>query len=68
MEHIAHTLKKDPLEVRMANLIKAGDPILGVPGETFTGENPLTQMIQDLKTSADFVERKKFIDNFNKVA
>ncbi len=67
MEHIAHTLKKDPLQVRMTNLIKDGDPLLGVPGEKFKGENPISQMIQDLKTSSDFDARKTFIENFNKV-
>ncbi|XP_021947093.1 xanthine dehydrogenase/oxidase [Folsomia candida] len=66
MEHISHVLKKDPGEVRATNFIKAGDPLLGVPGKTFEGENPISKMIVDLKTSSDYDARKKFVDNFNK--
>lgn len=32
MEHIAYVVKKDPLEVRQINLMKKGDPFIGVPG------------------------------------
>lgn len=67
MEHIAHVLKKDPMEIRMKNFIKAGDPLLKNPMKKFEGENPLPKMIEDLKTSADFQARKTFAENFNKV-
>lgn len=53
--------------MRATNFIKAGDPLLGVPGKTFEGENPISKMIVDLKTSSDYDARKKFVDNFNKV-
>lgn len=55
------------MEVRATNFIKAGDPLFGLPGETFQGENPISKMIEDLKTSADYDVRKKFVENFNKV-
>lgn len=32
MEHIAYTVKRDPLEVRVLNFMKKGDPFVGVPG------------------------------------
>jgi xanthine dehydrogenase molybdopterin-binding subunit B len=67
MEHIAFTLKKDPLEVRMVNFIKNGDSIFAVPSLKLKEENPLPKIIEDLKMSADYNDRVKFIDNFNKV-
>lgn len=67
MEHIAFVVKKNPLDVRMANFVKDGDPIFGIPGLKFEGENPLPKIIQDLKTSADYDDRVKFVENFNEV-
>lgn len=67
MEHIASAVNLDPLQVRMNNLISNGDAIFGIPGLKFKGENPVQKMIQDLKTSSAFDERKPFVDNFNKV-
>ncbi|XP_035713400.1 xanthine dehydrogenase/oxidase isoform X1 [Folsomia candida] len=66
MEHIASAVNLDPLQVRMNNLISNGDAIFGIPGLKFKGENPVQKMIQDLKTSSAFDERKPFVDNFNK--
>jgi xanthine dehydrogenase large subunit len=65
IEHIAHELGKDPLEVRMKNFIKDGDAIIAAKGAKFEGDNPLPQMIDELKASCDYDSRKKFIDNFN---
>lgn len=67
MEHIAWTLKKDPLEVRIANFIQKGDPMLGVPGAKFEEENPLPAMLADLKASAEYDDRKRFVETFNQV-
>lgn len=67
MEHIAWTLKKDPLEVRMTNFIQKGDPLIAVPGLKFEEENPLPGMIQEFKQSADYDDRKKFVETFNQV-
>ncbi|ODM92327.1 Abscisic-aldehyde oxidase [Orchesella cincta] len=68
MEHVAWKLKMDPLEVRIANFIQPGDPLIAVPGAKFEGENPLPKIIEDLKASADYDDRKKFVDTFNQVA
>jgi len=67
MEHIAHYLGKDPLDVRMVNQIKTGDPIYSVPGYTFDGVNLIPQMLDEIKKSGDYAERKKFLENFNSV-
>jgi len=67
MEHIAWAIKKDPLEVRMTNFIQPGDPLIAIPGAKFEGENPLPNMITELKTSADYDARKKFVETFNQV-
>ncbi|CAL8082189.1 unnamed protein product [Orchesella dallaii] len=65
MEHVAWAVKKDPLEVRMANFIQTGDPLISVPGAKFEGENRLPKMIEDLKETADYDSRKKFVETFN---
>ncbi|CAL8082604.1 unnamed protein product [Orchesella dallaii] len=65
MEHIAYTLKLDPVAVRLANAIKTGDKILATDGETFTGENFIPKMLAELKVSGSIEERKKFINDYN---
>ncbi|XP_073980913.1 xanthine dehydrogenase-like isoform X2 [Rhodnius prolixus] len=52
MEHIANVVKKDPIDVRLANMVKEG--------------NPIPQMIVDIKKLADYDKRSKEIDLFNK--
>ncbi|XP_049801265.1 uncharacterized protein LOC126236198 isoform X3 [Schistocerca nitens] len=52
MEHIANDLKMDPLEIRLANLRKDDDTLVGI--------------INDLKSSAQYDERKKAAETFNK--
>ncbi|CAB3359541.1 Hypothetical predicted protein [Cloeon dipterum] len=51
MEHVARVLKMDPLQVRLNNM-----PQL---------DNPLPAMIEDLKTSADYDNRKANVQAFN---
>ncbi|XP_059486225.1 uncharacterized protein LOC132202920 isoform X2 [Neocloeon triangulifer] len=51
MEHIATDLKKDPLEVRLANM--------------HTDDNPIPQMVEDLKKIADYDNRKAAVKQFN---
>ncbi|KAK9512029.1 hypothetical protein O3M35_000556 [Rhynocoris fuscipes] len=51
MEHIANVIKKDPLEVRLANIPKEG--------------NPIPQMIEDVKKMSDFVARSKEVEKYN---
>ncbi|CAB0016975.1 unnamed protein product [Nesidiocoris tenuis] len=51
MEHIAKVVNKDPVSVRLVNLVK---------------DTPLPGMINDLKKSSDFSARQKNVDDFNK--
>ena len=53
MERIASTLKLDPLAVRLANM----EP----------GDATLPNMIQELKTKADYDSRRKAVEAFNSV-
>ncbi|XP_038212491.1 xanthine dehydrogenase/oxidase-like [Zerene cesonia] len=52
MEKIAYTLKKDPIEVRLINMKK--------------DDNPLPDLINQLKTDADFHSRELIVQQFNK--
>jgi xanthine dehydrogenase molybdopterin-binding subunit B len=54
MEHIAKVVKKDPVDVRLQNLKKE--------------DSSIPNMIEDLKVKADFEERKRNIEEFNKVS
>jgi xanthine dehydrogenase molybdopterin-binding subunit B len=54
MEHIAKVVKKDPMDVRVKNLMK--------------DDSGLQNLIEDLKIKADFEERKRNIEEFNKVS
>lgn len=50
MEHIAHVVGKDPMEVRMLNMSK---------------ENPMYQLLPKFRKDVGFDSRKKSIDKFN---
>lgn len=66
MDHIANFLKKDPIEVRQANLLCTGDALLfGSP--IYERNNLIPQMIEQMKKGADYETRKAFIETFNKV-
>ncbi|CAG7825616.1 unnamed protein product [Allacma fusca] len=67
MDHIAFTLKKDPLVVRQANFIKKDDLLYGYIGKKFTGVNLIPAMIDEMNDSAELDSRKEFIGNFNKM-
>jgi len=54
MEHIAKVVKKDPIAVRLQNLKK--------------DDSNLQNMIEDLKIKADFDERERKVEEFNKVS
>jgi xanthine dehydrogenase molybdopterin-binding subunit B len=66
MEHVAFSLKKDPWEVRMANMMSKGDSIFVNPSSQLE-ENPLTSMMQQFKKECDFDTRMKNVQQFNKV-
>ncbi|CAG2058957.1 unnamed protein product, partial [Timema podura] len=53
MEHIAKAVNKDPIEVRLKNMSQEN--------------NPMAEMINDIKKSSNYDERKKYIENFNKL-
>lgn len=54
MEHIAKTVKRDPLVVRLANI----DPQF----------NDIPMMAQDIRKNSDLDNRKKLVDTFNSVS
>jgi xanthine dehydrogenase molybdopterin-binding subunit B len=54
MEHIAKVVQKDPIDVRLKNLKK--------------DDSNIQTMIEDLKIMADFEERKRNVQDFNKVS
>jgi xanthine dehydrogenase large subunit len=69
MEHIAHYLKKDSLDIRKINFLERGDEMLQTlaGGGIFDQENQLPRMIEEIKQSGNYEERKKFLETFNKV-
>jgi xanthine dehydrogenase molybdopterin-binding subunit B len=54
MEHIAKVLQKDPIEVRIKNLKNDDSTILN--------------MIEDMKVTAEYEERKRNVEEFNRVS
>ena len=67
MERLAFELNIDPADFRMRNLLKKGDRLVKSYGLTLVEDNPLPKMIQGLKQSSNYLQRKKNIDDFNKV-
>lgn len=66
MEHIAHFLKKDPLEVRLVNLLETGDSLLSMFGPmTFDRVNRIPEMLEMMKEKADYEKRKEFVEKWN---
>lgn len=65
MDHIAHKLNMDPVELRLKNLLKDGDPL--VTGVTFEGGNPTEAMVKTLKKKSCYDKRKLEIEEFNEV-
>ena len=53
MEHIAKVVKKNPIDVRLKNLK--------------TDDSNIKNMIEDMKIKADFEERERNVEAFNKV-
>jgi hypothetical protein len=54
MEHIAKAIQKDPVDVRLKNLKK--------------DDSNVQKIIEDLKVTADFEQRKQNVEEFNKVS
>jgi len=68
MEHIAFALKKDPWEIRMANMMQKGSEILASPGQILEQDNPLVSLIQEFKKETDYEKRVTEVEAFNKVS
>jgi len=66
MDHIAHTLKKDPVEVRLTNMLKTGD-IMFPFEEPLERANYCFRIIDEIKVSSDFEARRASVEKFNKV-
>jgi len=66
MDHVAVKLNMDPVELRMKNLLREGDPL--VTGIPLTGGNPTEVMIKTLMKKSRYQERKLAIKEFNKVS
>ena len=67
MERLAFELNMDPVEFRMLNLLKKGDRLVKSYGPTLAKESPLPKMIQKLKDSSNYLQRRTEIAAFNKV-
>lgn len=52
MEHVAHEIGRDPLDVRIANI---------------DNKYPVLNLISQLKEKSDYESRKKGVQDFNKV-
>jgi len=66
MDHLAARLDIDPTELRMKNFLKEGDKL--VTGIVFEQQNPLPMMVEKIKKSSNFDERKKNVEEFNNVS
>lgn len=65
LEHIANYLKKDPLEVRMLNMVKPEVPRLMAP--PLERNVVLDEILPLLKQKAMYEQRKEEVEAFNKV-
>lgn len=54
MEHIAYTVNKDPIVVKLANL----EP----------SEETMPSLVKDMITCSEYEQRKKAVDEFNSVS
>ena len=67
MERIAFELNMDPYEFRAANYLKKGDRLVKGFTPKMIKDNPLPDMVETLKQSSRYLERKVEVDEFNKV-
>ena len=67
MERIAYELKMDPLEFRSRNFLKKGDRLVKGFVPRMVKDNPLPTMIEMLKESSNYLERKYEVEEFNRV-
>ena len=67
MERLAFELNMDPYEFRAANFLKKGDRLVKGFVPKMIKDNPLPGMVETLKQSSRYLERKAEADAFNKV-
>ena len=67
MERLAYELNMDPLEFRTLNFLKKGDRLVKGFVPRMVKDNPLPNMIEMLKQSSNYLERKVAVEDFNKV-
>jgi len=68
MDHIAHTLNKDPLVVRQVNFLERGDQLMGMEGEqTFEFDNIMPLLVEEMKISGEYEQRRAAINKYNTV-
>ena len=67
IEEIAHSLKKDAVEIRKLNLYRDKDGHNTTHYGQLVENNCLERLIVDLERKCDYRKRRKEIENFNKV-
>lgn len=67
MERLAYELNMDPLEFRTKNFLKKGDRMVKGFVPRMIKDNPLPAMIETLKQSSKYLERKVELEQFNQV-
>ena len=66
MEHLAHESGKDPVELRLANILQVGDDLI-TREEDYPGPNQIDNIIAQIKVTCDYDNRKVEVDAFNQV-
>jgi len=66
MEHVARSIGHDPLEFRMKNMLGKGDALLE-GGVMEDEENPAKTLIEQVKESSKYAQRRTVADQFNRV-
>ena len=64
MQHCAAEMSMTPNELREANLVEQGDPIMP-PGRTLEDPSPIAMMIEKCKSDSEFIARRQTVDDFN---
>ena len=64
MQHCAAEMSMTPHELREANLVEQGDPIMP-PGRTLEDPSPIAMMIEKCKSDSEFIARRQTVDDFN---
>ena len=66
MEHLASAIGMDPLEFRTKNIPRTGE-LVETQMENEDKENPALTVIEQVKNSSNFMERKQEIIQYNRV-